>query len=175
MFKEYSKFHTCEDIDDCNTDQEQDEDVKEEDTDDDGHCHCHCHCQVYINSSLIIQQLIKLINLLEFDNLSMIKKISNIPSISFKNFNNPQEFYKLLVNYNQLVEMIIEKNNELILIKFKCHEIINNLIHHINQPSSNGYYQQHQPIINDVKSSTDEICKKLQDIFNPKEEFDSTL
>ncbi|KAL6451270.1 hypothetical protein SBY92_002609 [Candida maltosa Xu316] len=115
---------------------------------------------------IILEQLEKLTKLLEFENISSNKLSTN--AISLKNYENSDEFYKLLINYNQLTELIVTKNNELTLVKFKCHELINSITKQLN----------HEPTLVREGSSdtdTDEICKKLQDIFNPKEEFDSTL
>lgn len=169
MLKEYSKFHTCEERGDSSEEEEEHDELLQQRRD------IHSNNNG-VNATMITQQLTRLSKLLEFENISMVK-ISNTSPVSLKDFDNPQEFYKLLVNYNHLIELMINKNNELTLVKFKCHEIINSLIKQVDQvhtSPNNNNPRDDEPIKN-LPNSADEICKKLQDIFNPKEEFDSTL
>ncbi|RCK60366.1 hypothetical protein Cantr_08030 [Candida viswanathii] len=180
MFKEYSKFHTCDQGNHEAGDDDDDEDEEEEEGEH-GEEQDRRELQrtaAAANASVITQHLLRLSKLLEFENISMTR-LSSTPAISLKDFDNPQEFYKLLVNYNHLVELIICKNNELNVVKFRCHEIIHSLVKQVNQEQASqqvpcDHHPRNQPM-KMAPNSADEICKKLQDIFNPKEEFDSTL
>lgn len=159
MLKEYSKFHTCEERGDSSEEEDHDELLQQRrgiHLNDNG-----------INVTTITQQLKRLSKLLEFENISMAK-ISSTPPVSLKEFDNPQEFYKLLVNYNHLIELMINKNNELTLIKFKCHEIINSMIKQVNQEHTSPNNNPRDEPIKNLPNSADEICKSCKISSTPK-------
>ncbi|EEQ46412.1 hypothetical protein V4U94_005062 [Candida albicans] len=129
------------------------------------------------------EQLNRLWNLiLKFDRISItstdinIEDTDNNSSTGDDQFISIEKFYKLLINYHKLIELITIKNNELTIMKFQCFEIIRNIQQQQQQqkPNTHKMFNQHNSTAT-YSSSFNETGKKLQDIFNPKEEFDSTI
>lgn len=109
------------------------------------------------------------------------------------------EFYKLLDHYNSLMQLVLLKNNEINIHKFKLHELVNLValkLEELNQEDSEKEEEEDdgnidigscdKPInsvnVNDqslghsesnFQRKMDEISKKLMEIFNPQEEFES--
>lgn len=138
--------------------------------------------------TLTNEQLNRLWNLiLKFDRISItssdinIEDTDNNSSTGDDQFISIEKFYKLLINYHKLIELITIKNNELTIMKFQCFEIIRNIQQQQQQqqkPNTHKMFNQHNSTAtysSSSFSSFNETGKKLQDIFNPKEEFDSTI
>ncbi|CAX41740.1 conserved hypothetical protein [Candida dubliniensis CD36] len=133
------------------------------------------------------EQLDKLWNLLvKFDKISISSIDINIEenddttnttttTTRVDQFISIEKFYKLLINYHKLIELITIKNNELTIMKFQCFQIIRNVQQQEQLNSKNNNFDTLSTTTSTISSSLNETGKKLQDIFNPKEEFDSTL
>lgn len=118
--------------------------------------------------------------------------------ISFKS-----EFYKLLGHYNSLMQQVLAKNNDINILKYKLNQSVNTLVlelgnlhpmeqdneyndmrkedneHElgggttINEQSTAAKNQSLGPSEYNFQRKMDEISKKLMEIFNPQEEFES--
>ncbi|KAG7665868.1 uncharacterized protein J8A68_000695 [[Candida] subhashii] len=117
-----------------------------------------------------------------------------------KEYNLRREHYCLLIRYNQLLESIVSKNNEINLTRFKSRCLINELEQAMTmigcemQPISiegrshgvriatygavEGYGNGNGIEVGekgtDWDSREEEISRKLQFLFSPTEEFDTT-
>lgn len=108
------------------------------------------------------------------------------------------EYYKLLGHYNALMQLILAKNNDINMLKYKLNEMVNTIILKLENVNlfdeeegneydiclkdtddanmANAVYENDQsvgPSEYNFQQKMDEISKKLMEIFNPQEEFES--
>ena len=122
--------------------------------------------------TLTNEQLNRLWNLiLKFDRISItssdinIEDTDNNSSTGDDQFISIEKFYKLLINYHKLIELITIKNNELTIMKFQCFEIIRNIQQQQQQqqkPNTHKMFNQHNSTATYSSSSFNETGKNFK-------------
>ena len=125
--------------------------------------------------TLTNEQLNRLWNLiLKFDRISItstdinIEDTDNNSSTGDDQFISIEKFYKLLINYHKLIELITIKNNELTIMKFQCFEIIRNIQQQQQQqkPNTHKMFNQHNSTATYSSSSSFNETGKNFKIFS---------
>ncbi|RLV89948.1 hypothetical protein JA1_004892 [Spathaspora sp. JA1] len=117
------------------------------------------------------QQLLQLKKWLNFEVISVPKVDNSLGSQDLS-----VEYYELLMEFNKLLHLVCEKNNQLNIVKFKCNYLIDEMLRDYNNYEDGRVVKegdQMKPYTDDNILQS-QLVEKLQNLFDPKEEFDST-